>query len=154
MVRGPRPGEPIIGASWRRHGERRQRAARVARALRPAAHARGGVVSTELVVPYAGRWYRPDVGVVLGSDPPHDGVLAGAPALVVRLGGPLRAVDWLDAGAAAVWHCDEDGVAQLTRSGVERMSHGQWLVHPGEPALRIAAAELAVATPADARIGA
>lgn len=157
MVRGPHPGEPVYGTSWRRHGERRQRAARIARALRPAAHARGGLVSTELIVPYAGRWYRPDVGVVLGAEPPHDGVLDAAPALVVRLGGPLPGADWLRAGAAAVWdaHGDDEGVVvQLTRRGVQRMSRGAWLVHPDEPALRLAADELIGGIRADARIGA
>jgi len=156
VVRGPHPDEPVYGTSWRRHGDRRHRAAWIARALRPAAHARGGLVSTELIVPYAGRWYRPDVGVVLGGEPPHDGVLDAAPALVVCLGGPLRGTDWLRAGAAAVWHWDHDEevVAQLTRGGIRRMARGEWLVHPDEPALRLAADELAAGSPADARIGA
>lgn len=139
----PRPGEPVYGTSWRRHGERRQRAARIARMLRQAAHARGGLVSTELIVPYRGRWYRPDVGVVIDPDPPHDGVLSGAPALVVCLGGPLRGADWLQAGADAVWLGERDVVEQLTRRDARRMWRGQWLVHPDEPALRLAADELA-----------
>jgi hypothetical protein len=154
VVQGPHPGEPVYGTSWRRHSERRQRAARIARMLRPAAHALGGLVSTELIVPYAGRWYRPDVGVVLDADPPIDGVLGVAPALVVCLGGPLRGADWLRAGAGAVWDCDDDVVALLTRRGVRRMSRGQWLTHPDEPALRLAADELTAGPLADARIGA
>lgn len=153
-MQGPRPGEPVYGTSWRRHGGRRQRAARIARMLRPTAHALGGLVSTELIVPYDGRWYRPDVGVVVGVDPSHDGVLERAPALVVCLGGPLWGADWLRAGAGAVWARAGDGVEQLTRHGVRRMSRGQWLTHPDEPALRLPADELSAGPLADARIGA
>ncbi len=112
------------------------------------------LVSTELIVPYAGCWYRPDVGVVVDVDPPHDGVLEAAPALVVCLGGPLRGADWLRAGAGTVWVCAGDVVEQLTRRGVRRMSRGQWLTHPDEPALRLAAEDLTAGPLADARIGA
>jgi hypothetical protein len=118
------------------------------------AHVLGGLVSTELAVRYRGRWYRPDVGVVL-DDPPVDGVLCRAPTLVVCLGGPLTGRDWVRAGADVVWSCDDEvTVVQLTRRGSTPLAWGQWLAHPAVPALRIAARELAAGPAADARIGA
>ena len=154
VAREPHQGKPIHGPSWRRHGARRQRAARIARALRPVAHALGGLVSTELSVPFNGRWYRPDVGVMLDDPQPSDGVLDRAPALVVSLGGPLRGQEWLHAGAGAVWACDDDVVTELSRQGLRRLGPGQWLTHPAHPALRLAADDLAAGPVADARIGA
>lgn len=134
---------PVYGTSWQRHGARRQRAARVARLLRPAAHVLGGLVSTELVVPTCGAWYRPDVGVVLGRHAPLDGVLGRGPSLVVRLGGPLSAEAWLATGASTVWTVDDDGDAwQLTARGLRRLEPRQWLEHPDEPALRLPAEEV------------
>jgi hypothetical protein len=145
---------PVYGPSWRRHGGRRQLAARVARALRPVAHLIGAVASTELSMPVGGHWYRPDVGVVAADAVSHDGVVLSAPHLVVCLGGPLTARDWLAAGADAVWAQHDDVVEQLTRGGVQRLGAGEWLVHPHEPVLRLAAADLAPRAPADTRIGA
>lgn len=159
MARRPHPGEPVIGPSWRHHGLRRSRAARIARLLRPVAHLMGGLVSTELTVPYRGRWYRPDVGVVLrdvtlGGDPAVDGVLARAPMLVVRLGAPLPAATWVDAGARAVWAWDDGDVVALSRGGRLTIARGGWLVHPDELALRLAADELRPPASRDARISA
>jgi hypothetical protein len=148
---------PVYGTSWRRHGARRQRAARVARLLRPAAHVLGGLVSNELTVPFRGCWYRPDVGVVFGPDVPLDGVLARGPSLVVRLGGPLSAREWLDTGARTVWTVDDGGaVSQLTGIRLRHLAAHEWLEHPDEPALRLPAAELtgraAASAPARRRI--
>lgn len=142
MARRPLPGEPIYGTSWRRHGARRQQAARIARLLRPVAHVLGGLVSTELTVPYRGRWYRPDVGVLLGDDLPPDGVLTRAPALVVRLGDPLSGTAWLEAGAGAVWAREDDGIHELARRSRRLVADEEWLQHPDEPALRLPASEL------------
>jgi hypothetical protein len=138
-----RTPELVYGTSWRRHGERRQRAARIARLLRPAAHVLGGLVSTELAVPYRQQWYRPDVGVVLGSQVPLDGVLPRAPSLVVTLGGPLPPDAWLEAGARVVWARTDDGVYQLSRSERRLLHPDQWLEHPEELALRLPADHLA-----------
>lgn len=155
MARGPGPGEPVHGPSWRRDGERRLRAARIARQLRPVTHVLGGLVSIELTVRCRGRWYRPDVGVLLGAPPPQDGVLTRAPMLVVCLGGPLTAAAWLGAGAGAVWACDPDGVIrQLSRTDRRVLARDEWLTHPAEPALRLPAAELRPASVDDARISA
>jgi hypothetical protein len=145
---------PVYGPSWRRHGGRRQVAARVARSLRPVAHLLGAVVSTELTMLFRDHWYRPDVGVVAADAVTHDGVVSAAPHLVVCLGGPLTAREWLAAGADAVWARRGDLVEQVTRGGVQRLEPGQWLVHPREPALRLAASDLAPGVPADARVGA
>lgn len=144
----------VVGTSWRRHGARRQRAARIARLLRPTAQLLGGVVSTELAVPHEGRWYRPDVGVHPADQVPPSGVLTRAPVLVVRLGGPLTARDWMAAGAGVVWTVDAGVVSQMTRRGVRRPRRDGWLRHPDEPALRLAVAEMADVPPADSRIGA
>lgn len=133
----------VYGTSWRRHGHRRQQAARIARMLRPVAHVLGGLVSTELVVPVGDRWHRPDVGVLLDDDQPLDGVLPCAPSLVVRLGGPLPGEAWLRAGARVVWAVEGGTVWQLTRRHRKVMSNGEWLSHPGELALRLPARELA-----------
>jgi len=133
----------VYGTSWRRHGDRRQRAARIARLLRPAAHVLGGTVSTELTVPYRQQWYRPDVGVVLGPELPLDGVLTRAPSLIVTLGGPLPAEAWLEAGARVVWAVTDDGVCQLSRTQRRVLRPDQWLEHPGELALRLPAEHLA-----------
>jgi hypothetical protein len=155
MARRPQPGEPVYGTSWRRHGARRSRAARIARLLRPVAHLMGGFASTELIVPHRRRWYRPDVGVVIGGEPVADGVLARAPMLVVRLGGPLPAEAWLAAGARVVWARDDEGaVVDVRRDGRRHVAHGEWLAHPDEPALRLAADELRAPAGADARISA
>lgn len=154
MVSRPIPMEPVFGTSWRRHGERRLRAARIARLLRPVTHVLGGLVSTELAVPYQRRWYRPDVGVLLGGEMPHDGVLPRAPLLVVCLGGPLSGVTWLQAGAGAVWAAGDGAVHELTRRSSRRLERGQWLAHPDEPALRLPAEELVLGPPADTRISA
>lgn len=148
------PGTAVVGTSWRRHGHRRQRAARIARLLRPTAHLLGGLVSTEVIVPYAGRWYRPDVVVHPADEVPPTGVLARAPVLVVRLGGPLTARDWMAVGASVVWSVDDGVVSQVTRSGVRYHRSGEWLRHPDEPALRLAVAEMVDDRPADSRIGA
>lgn len=153
MARRPRRGEPVYGTSWRRHGPRRSQAARIARLLRPVAHLMGGLVSTELVIPYRKRWYRPDVGAVIGVEPTCDGVLPRAPMLVVRLGGPLPAEAWLDAGAGAVWAWDDDrDVVELVRGRRRVVVRGTWLAHPDEPALRLAADELVPPAWRDARI--
>lgn len=133
----------VYGTSWRRHGYRRQRAARIARMLRPVAHVLGGLVSTELAVPVGDQWHRPDVGVVLGDDPPLDGVLSRAPSLVVRLGGPLPGEAWLRAGADVVWAVEGGTVWQLTRRWRKALSAGEWLVHPDELALCLPVIELA-----------
>ncbi len=154
MVQQPLPMDPIRGASWRFHGERRLRAERIARLLRPVTHVLGGLVSTELAVPYQGRWYRPDVGVLLGDETPHDGVLSRAPLLVVRLGGPLPAPAWLSAGAGAVWAAGDGAVHELTCRGGRTLQRDQWLAHPDEPALRLPAVELLEPPAADARISA
>lgn len=114
---------------------------RIARLLRPAAHVRGGVVSTELTVCCDGEWYRPDVGVVFGACP-ADGILDRASGLIVRLGGPLPATAWLAAGAAVVWSVDDRVVTQRSAAGAVTMARGAWLIHPDEPALRLPAAEL------------
>jgi hypothetical protein len=143
----------VYGTSWRRHGDRRQRAARIARLLRPAAHVLGGLVSTELAVPYRRQWYRPDVGVLLGPQIPFDGVLARAPSLVVTLGGPLSADAWLEAGARVVWARTEEGVCQLSRSERRLLHPDQWLEHPDELALRLPADHLAGEPVGRARLG-
>lgn len=132
----------VYGTSWRRHGERRQRAARIARMLRPVAHVIGGLVSTELTVPYRGRWFRPDVGVLLTAEHPVDGVLARAPSLVVRLGDPLPADAWLRAGADAVWALEGGTVWELSPTHRRVLTPDEWLTHPGELALRLPAREL------------
>lgn len=142
----------VYGTSWRRHGARRQHAARLARMLRPAAHVLGGLVSTELIVPFGGRWYRPDVGVLLTGDHPADGVLSCAPPLVVRLGDPLSGEAWLRAGARTVWALEGGTVWQLTRGRRHALQAGQWLTHPDEPALRMAASELATETSRATRV--
>ncbi|HEX6256828.1 MAG TPA: hypothetical protein VFZ70_13565 [Euzebyales bacterium] len=154
MQREVNASGPVYGPSWRRHGGRRQVAARVARSLRPVAHLLGAVVSTELVMPFAGHWYRPDVGVVAADAVTHGGVVSSAPHLVVSLGGPLTARDWLAAGADVVWARHGEVVEQLTRGGVHRLEPGQWLVHPHHPTLRLAASDLILPASADARIGA
>jgi hypothetical protein len=133
----------VYGTSWRRHGHRRQCAARIARMLRPVAHVLGGVVSTELTVPVDGRWYRPDVGVLLDRDQPLDGVLRSAPSLVVRLGDPLSGETWLRAGADVVWAVEGGTVWELTHARRRARSAGEWLTHPDELALRLSARELA-----------
>lgn len=133
---------PVLGPTWRRHGARRTRAARIARLLRPVTHLMGGVVSTELAVAHRGGWYRPDVGVLLHTDVPIDGVLRRAPMLVVRLGGPLTAQAWARAGARAVWAWQDDDVVELLRGRTRVLDRGAWLAHPDEPALRLAADEL------------
>ena len=132
----------VYGPSWRTHGQRRQRAARIARLLRPVAHLLGGVVSTELTVPVGERWYRPDVGVVLDDRHPLDGVLDAAPSLVVRLGGPLSGEAWLDAGADVVWAVEAGAVWQLTTATRRVLPPAAWLTHPDELALRMAVREL------------
>jgi hypothetical protein len=134
--------QAVYGASWRRHGERRLRAARIARVLRPSVHAVGGVVSTELTVPYRGRWFRPDVGVLLTAEPPLDGVLERAPSLVVRLGDPLSAAAWLQAGADVVWAVEGGTVWELSSRHRRVLTPDDWLTHPGELALRLPAREL------------
>lgn len=143
----------VYGTSWRRHGDRRQRAARIARMLRPVAHVIGGLVSTELTVPYRGRWFRPDVGVLLNADHPIDGVLAHAPSLVVRLGDPLSAEAWLQAGADAVWAVEGGTVWELSRSRRRVLTSDEWLTHPGELALRLPARELVGEPIPHARVG-
>lgn len=143
---------PVLGTSWRRHPGRRQRAARIARTLRPAAQLLGGVVSTELIVPFGDRWYRPDVGVVAAEDDvADDGVVTAATQLVVCLGGPLTPRQWLSSGARVVWAVADGGAQALTRRGVQRVAADAWLVHPDEPSLRLAVAHLAPDPPADAR---
>lgn len=142
------PRAVVLGPTWRRHGERRRRAARVARLLRPVANVLGLTVSTELAVASSGRWYRPDVGVVDSARVGVDGWLASAPPLVVVLGGPLTARDWMRAGAVVVWAHEPsgpDGVARLLQwsaRGSRERSPREWFEHPGEPALRVAAGEL------------
>jgi hypothetical protein len=133
----------VYGASWRRNGDRRQHAARIARMLRPPIHAIGGVVSTELTVPYRGQWFRPDVGVLLTPDHPSDGVLASAPSLVIRLGNPLSGDAWLQAGADAVWAIEGGTVWELTTSHRRMLAADEWLRHPDEVVLRLPAYELA-----------
>jgi hypothetical protein len=137
-------GKPrvVYGTSWRRHGDRRLRAARIARMLRPAVHVAGGLVSTELAVPYRGTWFRPDVGVLLVSDHPVDGVLDHAPSLVVRLGEPLSAEAWLEAGADAVWAVEAETVWELSHQHRRVVAADEWLTHPDELALRLPAYEL------------
>jgi hypothetical protein len=142
----------VYGASWRRHGERRQRAARIARMLRPVAHVIGGLVSTELAVPYCGRWFRPDVGVLLTAEYPTDGVLARAPSLVVRLGEPLSADAWLQAGAHAVWAVEGGTVWELSPARRRVLTPDQWLIHPDELALRLPAQELVGEPSSHARV--
>lgn len=154
MARRPRPGEPVYGTSWRRHSERRLRAARIARLLRPVTHVMGGLVSTELAVPVRGHWHRPDVGVLLGGDIPLDGVLHRAPMLVVRLGEPVPAAAWVAAGAAAVWAWEAGEVVEVTRRHRRRLEAGQWLEHPNEPALRMPASEVGAVAARGTRIGA
>lgn len=155
MARRPRPGEPVYGTSWRKHGPRRSQAARIARLLRPVAHLMGGLASTELIIPYRRRWYRPDVGVAIGGASTCDGVLPRAPMLVVRLGGPLPAEAWLHAGARVVWAWDDDGeVVELVKGGRRSLERGAWFAHPDEPALRLAADELRPPAWRDARISA
>jgi hypothetical protein len=134
--------QAVYGASWRRHGERRLRAARIARLLRPVVHLLGGLVSTEFTVPYRGRWFRPDVGVLLTTDHPLDGVLERAPSLVVRLGDPLSAMAWLQAGADAVWAVEGGTVWELSSGRRRVLTPDDWLTHPGEVALRLPALEL------------
>ncbi|HSK96214.1 MAG TPA: hypothetical protein VK891_06315 [Euzebyales bacterium] len=142
----------VYGASWRRHGDRRLRAARIARMLRPVVHVIGGLVSTELTVPYRGRWYRPDVGVVLTADAPLDGVLERAPALVVRLGEPLSAAAWLQAGADTVWAVEGGTVWELSPGRRRVLTPDQWLTHPREVALRLPAREMVGEPTARARV--
>lgn len=139
-----RSGQRVVyGASWRRQGDRRQRAARIARMLRPVTHVLGGIVSTELTVPYRGQWFRPDVGVLLRAhDVPLDGVLTGAPSLVVRLGDPLSADVWLRAGADVVWAVEGGTVWLVTGRRRRALAPDAWLTHPGELALRLPAREL------------
>ena len=132
----------VYGASWRRHGERRLRAARIARLLRPAAHTAGGLVSTELTVPFRGRWFRPDVGVLLSLEHPVDGVLTRAPTLVVRLGDPLSADAWLQAGADVVWAVEGGSIWEVSATRRRLVAAEEWLGCPGEPALRLRACEL------------
>jgi hypothetical protein len=110
--------------------------------LRPVAHVIGGLVSTELTVPYCGRWFRPDVGVLLTAEHPVDGVLARAPSLVVRLGDPLPADAWLRAGADAVWAVEGGTVWELSPARRRVLTPDEWLTHPGELALRLPAREL------------
>jgi hypothetical protein len=110
--------------------------------LRPVAHVIGGLVSTELTVPYRGRWFRPDVGVLLTAEHPVDGVLARAPSLVVRLGDPLPAEAWLRAGADAVWAVEGGTVWELSPARRRVLRPDEWLTHPGELALRLPAREL------------
>jgi hypothetical protein len=132
----------VYGASWRRHGERRLRAARIARVLWPAVRTLGGLVSTELTVPFRGRWFRPDVGVLLTGDHPTDGVLTRAPSLVVRLGDPLSAAAWLHAGADVVWAVEGGTIWELTARQRRVLTPDEWLTHPREVALRLPAREL------------
>jgi hypothetical protein len=110
--------------------------------LRPVAHVIGGLVSTELTVPYCGRWFRPDVGVLLTAEHPVNGVLARAPSLVVRLGDPLPADAWLRAGADAVWAVEGGTVWELSPARRRVLTPDEWLTHPGELALRLPAREL------------
>jgi hypothetical protein len=144
----------VYGTSWRRHGDRRLRAARIARMLRPAAHLAGGLVSTELAVPYRDAWFRPDVGVLLAPDHPVDGVLNQAPTLVVRLGEPLSAEAWLQAGAGVVWAVEAGTVWELSRKKRRVLGPDDWLTHPDEVALRLAARELAGEPTPRTRLGA
>jgi hypothetical protein len=144
----------VYGASWRRHGERRLRAARIARMLRPVVHTIGGLVSTELTVPYRGRWFRPDVGVLLSGKHPIDGVLRRAPSLVVRLGDPLSAAAWLHAGADVVWAVEGGTLWELTSERRRVLTPDEWLTHPGEVALRFPARELCGSRSHEARGGA
>lgn len=132
----------VRGASWRRDGERRQRAARIARVLRPMAHMLGAVASTELVVPLRGGWYRPDVGVLSDAGGLRDGMLTGPPPLVVWLGGPISARTWLHAGADVVWALLDDTAWQLTYRRQRAVAADEHLRHPWEPSLRMLASEL------------
>ena len=141
-VVGPPQRVIVRGASWRRDGDRRQRAARIARVLRPMAHMLGAVVSTELAVPLRGGWYRPDVGVLSDGDGLRDGVLPGPPPLVVCLGGPIPARAWLHAGADVVWALIDDTAWQLTYRRLRVVGADEWLRHPWEPSLRMLAREL------------
>jgi hypothetical protein len=147
-------GRVVYGASWRRHGERRLRAARIARMLWPAVRTVGGVVSTELTVPFRGRWFRPDVGALLSGDHPTDGVLTRAPSLVVRLGDPLSAEAWLQAGAGAVWAVEADTIWELTPRRRRVLTPDEWLTHPGEVTLRLPARELRGSRSHETRAGA
>lgn len=147
-----RQPQVVYGTTWRRHSGRRQRAARIARMLRPVAHVLGGLVSTELTAPVGDRWFRPDVGVLLTGDPPLDGVLHRAPPLVVHLGGLLPAEAWLHAGADAVWAIEGGAVRQLTPAGRRTLASDQWLTYPDEPALRLPAGELTGAPVARTRM--
>ena len=144
----------VYGASWRRQGDRRQCAARIARMLRPVVHAVGGVVSTEFTVPYRGEWFRPDVGVLLTPDHPIDGVLASSPSLVIRLGNPLSADAWLQAGADVVWALEGGTVWELSARHRRMLTPEEWLRHPTEVALRLPAHELAGEPTPRARVGA
>lgn len=81
-----------------------RRALRLARLLAASVGDAGAWVSTELVVRLSTNpdsAARPDVAVAL-DEPPADGVVASAPALVALIddGDPDR---WLAAGAGAVW---------------------------------------------------
>ncbi|CAN5921247.1 hypothetical protein BH23ACT10_BH23ACT10_28970 [soil metagenome] len=136
-------GEAVHGPSWRHHGDRRRHAVRIAWKLRPVTHVLGGLVSTELSVRYRDRWYRPDVGVLLGGAIPETGTMARAPMLVVCLGGPLSGADWLAAGAGAVWVCDDGAVVrELSRRGPRVVAGDGWLTHPDEAALLLSATHL------------
>lgn len=154
MRHGAPGGGRVLGPTWRHHGARRTRGARIARLLRPVAHLMGGLVSTELVVSVRGRWHRPDTGVLLHGPIPLDGVLRRAPLLVVRLGGPLRAAEWRAAGARAVWAWEDGHVVAVDRDGRRVVEPGAWLTHPDEPALRLAADELRPPAWGDTRISA
>ena len=71
------------------------------------------------------------------------GVLASAPTLVIRLGNPLSADAWLQAGADAVWAIEGGTVWELSTSHRRMLMPDEWLRHPDEVALRLPAYELA-----------
>lgn len=128
--------------------DRRIRALRVAALLGSAAEALDGFASCELVVrrsrdPDTAR--RPDCCVVLG-DPPPDGVLDGAPTLVVEFPPTGEPAWWLAAGTEAVWLLDADGAVVHEASGrvsrVPARDPDAELAVPGHPALRLRLADL------------
>ena len=113
-------------------------ATRLARLLRPAAHAAGAWVSTHARVRTADGLLWPDLLVATGAMP-VDGILDECPLLVVELTSASMQ-RWADVPGAVVWGVTPQGPVVLA-DGVLTSAAAQFTV-PGAPWLRLPVAQL------------
>lgn len=123
------------------HNASRANAARIARLLRPGAHAAGGWVSCEAVVRTAAGALLDPAVVVVSGEPPYDGIVEDGVLLVVETDADLAA-RWDATAAGTVWAPSADG-AVIVHGGISRRvaADGQLTV-AGHPLLVIPAAAL------------